>query len=329
MASRTRCIWLVAFICVVVCPGSLLGQGTKALPGATDPPMISAFKGSVIVGQERRDFDTYRLPLGVPTQQPHAAMDDKFKNQQDVEGKVTRTMYFAPPNSSPLLVYRSYADALQKAGFQTLFSCALSECNGNGPGLFLVYFWTGHWPMGGNSTGDEVRALVAKLSRPSGDVYVALCSTPLYSDPSRVYTFVDVVETKPMQGGLVTVNAAELSSDIAQTGHAAIYGIYFDTGRAEVKPESDATLAEISKLLTANPTLKLHVVGHTDNVGILASNMTLSRQRADSVVAALTSKYHVAAPRLQPAGVGPLAPVASNKTEDGRAKNRRVELVEQ
>jgi outer membrane protein OmpA-like peptidoglycan-associated protein len=132
-----------------------------------------------------------------------------------------------------------------------------------------------------------------------------------------------------MAAGEVTVNAAAMAADIAQSGHASIYGIYFDTGKSVLKPESDATLAEISKLLAADPALKLDVVGHTDNVGGLASNMTLSKQRADAVVAALVSKYRVSAARLQSAGVGPLAPVATNKTEDGRAKNRRVELVEQ
>jgi OOP family OmpA-OmpF porin len=322
-------LFLMASAIVSAFSAPASAQSTTALPGAADPPTISRFKGSIIVGQEKRDFDSYRLPLGTPTEQPRGAMDDKFKKQQDVEGKVTRTMYLAPPNSSPLLVYRNYEDALKQAGFTTMFSCALNACSSNGPGLRLAYFWTDHWPMGGNSLGDEVRILVSKLSRPAGDVYVALCSAPISSDPSRVYTFVDVIEAKPISTGLVTVNAAALADDITQTGHASIYGIYFDTGKAELKPESDATLTEISKLLTVNAALRLHVVGHTDNVGTLASNMTLSKQRADAVVAALVSQYHVAGGRLDAAGVGPLAPVGSNDTEDGRAKNRRVELVKQ
>ncbi len=138
-----------------------------------------------------------------------------------------------------------------------------------------------------------------------------------------------VVEIKPMEGGLVTVDAAALGGDITRSGHAAVYGIYFDTAKAEVKPESDAALKEIAKLLQQMPALKLLVVGHTDGVGALASNMDLSKRRADAVVAALTTKYGVAATRLSAQGAGPLAPVASNKSEDGRAKNRRVELVEQ
>jgi outer membrane protein OmpA-like peptidoglycan-associated protein len=290
--------------------------------------MVSSFKGSVIVGQEQRDFDTYRLPLGPPADYPTGNSSDKFKNQKDVDGKITRTMYVAPRNSSPVLVYRSYEDALKQAGFQMLFSCAGPTCKGTGA---LANYFANHWrkQMGGNSPSDDARVSVAQLSRPSGDVYVSLCSTALYSDTSRVYTFVDVIETKPMAGGLVSVNAAAMASDISKTGHASIYGIYFDTGKADLKPESSDTLSEISKLLAGDAVLKLYVVGHTDNVGTFAFNMTLSKQRADAVVAALVSKYHVAVTRLDAAGVGPLAPVGSNDTDDGRAKNRRVELVKQ
>jgi len=125
------------------------------------------------------------------------------------------------------------------------------------------------------------------------------------------------------------VDAASLANDINRTGHASVYGIYFDTGKADVKPESDATLKEIAKLLQGDPMLKLYVVGHTDSQGALDLNMDLSRRRADAVLAALTTKYAVPPGRLRAYGSGPYAPVASNDSEDGRAKNRRVELVKQ
>ena len=127
----------------------------------------------------------------------------------------------------------------------------------------------------------------------------------------------------------VTANAGALSGSLTASGHAVVPGIYFDTGKAEVKPESDASLREIAKLLQQDAKLKVYVVGHTDNVGTLASNMTLSSQRAAAVMKALTTKYGVAAGRLQAFGNGPYAPVTSNDTEDGRALNRRVELVKQ
>ncbi len=127
----------------------------------------------------------------------------------------------------------------------------------------------------------------------------------------------------------VVANAETMAQDIRDTGHSALYGIYFDFDKAEVKPESDPTLKEIAKLLQQDTKLNLYVVGHTDNVGEFNYNMNLSKARADAVVKKLVSDYGVGANRLKPHGAGPLAPVASNKNEEGRALNRRVELVEQ
>jgi outer membrane protein OmpA-like peptidoglycan-associated protein len=127
----------------------------------------------------------------------------------------------------------------------------------------------------------------------------------------------------------VVADAAALSSGLAGTGHMVVNGILFDTGKAEVKPESTAALQEIVKLLQQDPKLKLYVVGHTDNAGALAANVELSRLRAAAVVQMLTGQLKVAADRLQSFGDGPYAPIASNDSEDGRAMNRRVELVKQ
>lgn len=137
-----------------------------------------------------------------------------------------------------------------------------------------------------------------------------------------------IVEKEAMKQ-YVEADAKAMSGDLASTGHVAVYGIFFDTGSAEVKPESKPALTEIAKLLAQTPALKLEVVGHTDMTGGLDSNMKLSQARAESVVKALTAEHGVAAGRLKPFGVGPLAPVASNDSEEGRAKNRRVELVKE
>jgi len=135
-----------------------------------------------------------------------------------------------------------------------------------------------------------------------------------------------IVEEEEMEQ-VIVVDAKSMMSDINAQGRVAIYGIYFDFDKSDVKPESDPTLKEISKLLAENPTLNLYVVGHTDNVGDFSYNMKLSQERADAVVKTLVSKYGVNKKRLTPAGVGPLAPVTSNDTEEGKAKNRRVELI--
>lgn len=137
-----------------------------------------------------------------------------------------------------------------------------------------------------------------------------------------------IVEKQAMAQAIVA-NADVFSNDIKNTGHTAVYGIYFDTGKSDIKPESEKALVEIAKLLKNNPSLKLIVVGHTDSVGVMDANMKLSQARAEAVVQALVAKQGIDAARLKGYGVGPLAPVASNDTEEGRAKNRRVELVKQ
>jgi OmpA-OmpF porin, OOP family len=127
----------------------------------------------------------------------------------------------------------------------------------------------------------------------------------------------------------VVATAAALTGGLATNGHIIVNGILFDTGKADVKPESSAALDEVVKALKQDPKLKVFVVGHTDNVGAVAGNLDLSKRRAAAVVQVLTTKYAVAADRLQSYGNGPYAPISSNDSETGRTLNRRVELVKQ
>jgi OOP family OmpA-OmpF porin len=136
-----------------------------------------------------------------------------------------------------------------------------------------------------------------------------------------------VTETALTQDVIAT--AAAMSGGLAASGHTVVNGIQFDTGKAEVKPESTPALEEVVKLLKQDAKLKLYVVGHTDNVGGLAGYVDLSDRRAAAVVQILVTKYGITGDRLQPHGDGPFSPLASNNTEDGRAVNRRVELVQQ
>lgn len=146
-------------------------------------------------------------------------------------------------------------------------------------------------------------------------------------DSDNTYHETFVTETALTQD--VVANAAALSTGLSGSGHVVVNGILFDTGKTDVKPESAAALIEVAKLLKSNPRLKVYVVGHTDNVGALAANMDLSKRRAASVVSTLTTKYGIPAAQLDAIGDGPSAPVSSNDAEDGRALNRRVELVKQ
>lgn len=271
-----------------------------------------------------RDFDEYNIPLG-------KMVGGKLEKSQRLEGRVTQITYAAPKDKSILEIFRNYELALKNAGFESLFSSKKSELGDNWLKQFLnatTRLSRSGQPDIDTRLADDFRYLAANLKRAEGDVYVALCVGTSWFQNFPVVQL-DIIETKPMETGLIKVNAEALAEDIFKTGHAAIYGIYFDTGKADLKPESEPVLEEIAKLLKQNPKLNLYVVGHTDNIGSLSSNMELSLSRAQAVVNTLVSKYGIDANRLYPVGVGPLAPVASNKTEEGQAKNRLVELVEQ
>jgi OmpA-OmpF porin, OOP family len=137
----------------------------------------------------------------------------------------------------------------------------------------------------------------------------------------------EILEEQPMTQKMVAIKADEMFQAISLSGRVSLYGILFDTNQADIKPESGPTLDEIAVFLKQEPTLNLHVVGHTDNVGGYEYNLNLSKRRADAVVNALTKQYGISAGRLTANGLAYLAPVAVNTNEEGRAKNRRVELV--
>lgn len=152
--------------------------------------------------------------------------------------------------------------------------------------------------------------------------------TWVYVEPYGSQLTLVIVERETMKQDVVA-NAEALKGGLAEAGHVEVPGIFFDFNKSDVKPESKPALEEIAKLLKANPSMKVWVVGHTDSVGTLEANLKLSEARAAAVAKALVADYGISAARLKGTGVGPLSPLASNKSEEGRAKNRRVELVEQ
>jgi len=141
------------------------------------------------------------------------------------------------------------------------------------------------------------------------------------------YYYETIVHVKEMNQE-VAADAATMDNEINKSGHLAVYGIHFDTNKAEILPDSEATLNEIVKLMQQDTTLKVRVEGHTDNQGNPAANQNLSERRAEAVVAWLTA-HSIAASRLTAKGFGQTKPIADNSVEEGRAKNRRVELVKQ
>jgi OmpA-OmpF porin, OOP family len=286
-----------------------------ALAAAQDKPsFIQPYPGQKFYNDPIvRDFDEVVVLTAKNKTQEGAGPEWK-----KLEGKVTTLHYDIPEGRSPLEIARNYEQALVKAGFSKVFACRGDEC---GASHRHQPTWQG---AVSHFVPSEGSYLLARLDRPEGNVwamvYVQKVGNPL--------TKVIVVEEKPMEMDLVKVDASALKDALEKHGHIAVYGIVFDTGKATLKPESSAALDEVKKLLDASPQLKLYVVGHTDDVGTESANLTLSNARATAVVKELTTKYKVPANRLKAYGAGPYVAVASNRNEEGRAKNRRVELVE-
>ena len=313
-------------------------------PGTRDHPMVKRYEGSWILGYAQREYTDFAIPTGpLKVDYSNQAQPYSVERSAKVEGRYTRVLYVVPVKRATLEVLRNYVEDLEAKGFKRLYSCSGAECGSDSGNRFVTHFM---YPIAGTQKlknkgqmsefalnfPDDVRYAAYWLERPEGSVYVALtiAENKFNQWPEtfeKVMVLMDVVEVGRMERRMVDPKADEMQKGLDRDGRVTLYGIQFDFDKAEVKPESTATLAEIGKLLKANPALKLYVVGHTDAVGAVAYNKDLSEKRAQAVVQWLVAKHGIAGDRLVPAGVGPLAPVATNATDEGRAKNRRVELV--
>lgn len=300
--------------------------------GAKDHPAAGRISGSDILLYKNMNFDSYKLPLGPAKRTEDGSII--FTNLKKVEGGVARITYIAPENVGPEEIIGNYRDLFKKKGFETLF-----EAKDDDFGRYDEFVKAAGYEPVFTSSGGAKRFLTGRLTGQNSDVYVSVYAAEntfwgfeikigkTEAKKGRTYYQVDVIETKPLQNTLTVITSEEMNLDLSKTGKVALYGILFDLDKTEIKPESKPALDEIAKLLKQSPDLKLLVVGHTDNQGEIQYNYDLSRRRAESVVKALGANYGIAAERLSPYGVGMLAPAASNDSEEGRAKNRRVELV--
>lgn len=312
-------------------------EAEKDIVGSKDHPLLKRFEGSHITFFNKKAFDELKIALERVTFDYNAGKLKPAKTQT-VEGAHTTIIYVLPKDVSTLEAVRAYENELRTHGdVEILFQgSGKSEELDDGYGRFAqsIYKMDSSDPGSAFMSNSDTRYLAARLTRPEGDIYLsvfAAVNAEGYGTKTvpkdRTGARVDIIETKPMAQRMVTVTSDEMSSDISKAGRVALYGILFDFNKTDLKPESTPTLQEIAKLLEKDAALKLIVTGHTDNAGTFESNRDLSQRRTAAVVAALTSQYHVAPARLVPFGASFAAPVAPNTTEEGRAKNRRVELV--
>ena len=341
MQKMHRRSWLHQLLLAGSLGLGLLWAGLVAaqdMPGAKDHPALKRFAGSSIVGYEVRNFDEVDFQTSTfKTYDLDARVRRYEQPPLHLEGKLTRLWYEAPGATRSLELYRNYVNELGANGYKTLydstkdpkatqwsnFLTTLSSSNKdyikNIRSEYVIYAAsTSGLRTGSFQKGNTTIRLIA-VEWPKED--------KVYKAREGAYIAVDILETKAMEQSMVVVSAAEIEKSLTTSGKVAIYGIHFDTAKADIKPESRPSLEQIAAYLKQDAKARLHVVGHTDNVGNFNSNLQLSRQRADAVTSALVKNYGIAANRLTANGVASLAPVASNASEDGRARNRRVELV--
>jgi OmpA-OmpF porin, OOP family len=317
----------------VFCSVAVLMSTAQDLPDSKDPEGMKRYEGSELIGYRAPKFDEYVLPLGPPTNQNPPA----FEKSKPIEGQVSYYTYLAPAGRSPAELFRNYKQEFQRLGIEVQYEKSAGQHGWFGPTFDKI---ASEIDLSQILAYDEVdeRLLVGKNRDAKPSYYVVFVTA--YKDgviPERLDGRVAkgqalaqlvVVSADDMEKKMTFVNADDMKQSIHDSGKVALYGLYFETDKDAVKSESQPTLAEIAKLLKSEPSLRLHVVGHTDNQGKTDYNLDLSRRRAASVVATLTSKYGIAASRLDAFGCGVYSPVASNDADVGRAKNRRVELVQ-
>ena len=316
---------------------------TTDLAGAKDHSAIKRFAGSIIVGYDNKRFDRLDIPTSTFTKYNLTTKNREFKQPPiAVEGERTQIWYESSGDTSSLEMFRNYNTELVAQGFTILYDSSADKSAGRWNGYLIPFSATTNSMRTSRSgfiftsaKSPGLYTLSAKRDRDGLTTYVHLVvvqwdkSDVIFKAQRGAYAALDVVDVAAMKQNMVSVSATEMSKSMMATGRVALYGILFDTGKADVKSESKLALDEIAKLLKAEPALKLRVVGHTDNQGALDSNIALSKRRAEAVNAALVAQHGISAARLSAFGVADLAPVASNTNEEGRAKNRRVELVPQ
>jgi OmpA-OmpF porin, OOP family len=269
-------------------------------------PLFAVLMPALTARADMRDF-TYLNPLPSYEFLEGDSVDQEFnsykffdgKKWQDVEGRFWKRAYVLKSDgkaASPLQIFRNYAAAIKAAGGSVLFQ--------------------GQPPEGGADYACY-DILSGKLVKGSKEVWVLVNPCNDGNDYS-----VFAIEVQAMRQDVV---AKDLLDAINSQGHVSL-DVHFDTNKTTIKPESLPLLDQAVTMLKQSPALVLRIEGHTDNKGAAADNQKLSEGRAKAVMTYLVGKG-IAAARLTSAGFGAGKPVADNRTEEGRAKNRRVELV--
>jgi OmpA-OmpF porin, OOP family len=281
MSALVRVVFAAAVLLTAV-PAFAQEPGAPDVEECKPSPLVSRMTGCQIYECARKDFDAWEVVI------------NKAGEMKSLEGSGDHMKFACPANVSHLQLQRNLETALQKAGYQTVFS--------------------------GRHEGHDRAAITVR----KGAQWIFVQLGDFNEFPIYEQTTVLVKEMAQE----MSASAQAMSEAIAKSGRLDVYGITFATGQAAITPQSDQVLSDLLAVLVANPDWRLRIEGHTDSVGDKAANLKLSQARAAAVATWLAGKG-IDAGRLSTAGLGDTQPVGDNATEDGRARNRRVVLIKQ
>ena len=276
---------------------------------------VKAFPGARIVNRSSHGLEDYWIALG------KLLGDGQADRNETVQGKLTHVAFANAEGRSVTEVFTYYQQQLSKAGFEVVYACKGLECGEGGRKT------NGDWW----ALSENRRYVAARLPRARGDLWVTV-HVHARKPNAPVEHEVDVVEARAPSEPVRPrdeADVATLQKELKANGRVVLHSLEFAEGRPALLPESEGVVQAIAELLARDPSLKLHIVVHTDDAAAAGASLELTRKRASVLVNLLKQKHRVPSARIQPAGLGMLAPVASNGTEEGRSLNRRVELVPQ
>ena len=286
--------------------------------------LVSPFKGSEVLGTYQSRFAPLTLLTG-----PLDAK--KVPNTMSAEGALNSTIYTRPEGVSEFEVYNSYEKVLASSGFDFLLACESGKCKAKQKAKSIYGYPQkelenrDYGPMPTSTTtwlsGWVEYYISAKKKTKDKTYYVMI----LISTQRSLYS-VDVLAVDEMEEGTVELAPELLQAKINSEGKAVLDGLYFETGKAVLTDQSKPALDAIATYLKSHTASSFYVVGHTDDTGDMDNNIDLSKNRALAVIEALKG-YGLNTAQLMGYGVGPYSPAATNQSETGKAKNRRVELV--
>lgn len=290
---------VAAFALCLLAASPVLAQQDE--PGCKDHPLFTRFPNMYLSGCEKSQFDMRAFPTGVP------------KGDQTTPVEIEGAVYWYQYNVVEGVTTPSGLQFMRN--FENAAKAARGTIEGRYPGWCKANYDPERMPRMGN--GCLSNALTMKFVQGAKEVWAFL-----QASDNEGYYVMTIVEREAMKQ---EISVTELVDKLSKDGFITLY-INFDTGKSTITPDSAETLDAAARALKEAADLNVEVGGHTDNVGAPDANLKLSQDRAQAVVAALVERG-VKAGRLTAKGYGQTSPVADNRTEDGRAKNRRVELV--